>query len=263
MEKSTLRNKKCRTRIAKGSAAKAVSCQCHKFCINSTVPDSAEKSNSFSEKNRKISDVGKSSYAGESQVNHDLAEKRGERDSVKDDVDSEGKKVYNKAPEESQNKGENNDENYNTEILARATGTLRYGDDGNRNYQGPKGIDPEKTFALLGKYQAGHRLGNRTRAGSSGVLGERYHITARDYFGGDLFRDLQRKRLKRKDSAGREISQKHRELLAETVLKNFDGTVISLYHWTPNEFKEFAKGDIGFHLGTLNSAYWRYKDISR
>ena len=39
--------------------------------------------------------MGKSSYAGESQVNHDLAEKRGERHSLKDKVDIEGKIEYN------------------------------------------------------------------------------------------------------------------------------------------------------------------------
>ena len=61
-----------------------------------SIPDSAEKSNSFSEKSsEKISDGGKSSYAGESQVNHDLAEKRGERHSLKDKVDIEGEIEYN------------------------------------------------------------------------------------------------------------------------------------------------------------------------
>ena len=170
-----------------------------------------------SEKN---SDGGKSSYAGESQVNHDLAEKHGERDSLKDDVDSEGKKVYNKAPKESQDKGEKSNDGKGiaeiTEQLEESRGYARHGDDGNRNYQGPEGNDPEKTFDLLGKYQAGHRLGNRTRAGSSGLLEKRYNITIRDYVRKGVFGDLRRRKLKSKDSAGRTISLKNRERLAET-----------------------------------------------
>lgn len=30
--------------------------------------------------------------------------------------------------------------------------------------------------------------------------------------------------------------------------------MLSLFHWTPNTFKDFAYGDVGFHIGTINAS---------
>ena len=56
-------------------------------------------------------------------------------------------------------------------------------------------------------------------------------ISAREYFSGDILRDIRGKKLKVKDSAGR-ISKENQIVLKDTVLKDFGGTILSLFHWT-------------------------------
>ena len=56
------------------------------------------------------------------------------------------------------------------------------------------------------------------------------------------------------DTIGREISNEIKEKFKNTVFKDENGNLLSLYHWTPNAFSEFKYGDGVFHLGTLTAA---------
>jgi len=61
------------------------------------------------------------------------------------------------------------------------------------------------------------------------------------------------------DSFGRRISglsEKQKERLRESVIRDSRGCLIPLYHFTSNgDFEKFAIGDVGFHFGTENDAY--------
>ena len=56
------------------------------------------------------------------------------------------------------------------------------------------------------------------------------------------------------DTKGRVIDQRLQEKLADTVFKTENGSIMVLYHWTPNLFNDFKYGDGAFHLGTFNAA---------
>ena len=61
-----------------------------------------------------------------------------------------------------------------------------------------------------------------------------------------------------RDTIGRIIDSKVLEELKDTVFKDENGNLLSLYHWTTATFDKFAKGEFGFHLGTLEAAHDRY-----
>ena len=60
------------------------------------------------------------------------------------------------------------------------------------------------------------------------------------------------------DTIGRKISNEIREKFKNTVFKDENGNLLSLYHWTQATFEAFAKGEFGFHFGTLDAAHDRY-----
>jgi hypothetical protein len=60
------------------------------------------------------------------------------------------------------------------------------------------------------------------------------------------------------DTIGREISNEIKEKFKNTVFKDEKGNLLSLYHWTQATFEKFAKGEFGFHFGTLDAAHDRY-----
>lgn len=61
------------------------------------------------------------------------------------------------------------------------------------------------------------------------------------------------------DANGRKLSQDIQDRFKNTILKNENGELLSVYHWTPNSFDIFAKGDVGFHFGTYDAALDRRK----
>ena len=62
------------------------------------------------------------------------------------------------------------------------------------------------------------------------------------------------------DSEGRRINPEHGERLRGTAIADTEGRPAAVYHFTPNmEFTTFAKGDVGFHFGTLEQAGGRAK----
>ncbi len=60
------------------------------------------------------------------------------------------------------------------------------------------------------------------------------------------------------DTIGRKISNEIKERFKNTVFKDENGNLLSLYHWTQATFETFAKGEFGFHFGTLDAAHDRY-----
>ena len=60
------------------------------------------------------------------------------------------------------------------------------------------------------------------------------------------------------DTIGRKISNEIKEKFKNTVFKDENGNLLSLYHWTQATFEAFAKGEFGFHFGTLDAAHDRY-----
>ena len=122
-----------------------------------------------------------------------------------------------------------------------------------------------KINALLGTGTNSEGVPGQRKAGSEGWLSGRFegpegNTLARNT---SFLGSLRRIALKDTDSAGRKLSPELMDRLQNTVLKTEDGTVISLFHFTDAEFEVFAKGDIGFHFGTLDAAANREKDPNR
>lgn len=80
-------------------------------------------------------------------------------------------------------------------------------------------------------------------------------------FADGILRTLRGVSLSGRDVIGRELNNKILDLLKKTILKDEDGNVLSLYHWTQNEFDKFKYGDIGFHFGTVEAALDRYEQL--
>ncbi len=68
-----------------------------------------------------------------------------------------------------------------------------------------------------------------------------------------ILRGLEGK-LAERDSSGRILPQEIKERFKDTVLKNEDGELLSVFHWTSNTFDNFEYGDVGFHFGTYEAA---------
>ncbi|MBR5782917.1 MAG: hypothetical protein IKY33_01680 [Clostridia bacterium] len=51
------------------------------------------------------------------------------------------------------------------------------------------------------------------------------------------------------------------EKFKDTIFKDENGNLLSLWHWTSAIFDEFANGEFGFHFGTLKAAHDRYSQI--
>jgi len=111
----------------------------------------------------------------------------------------------------------------------------------------------KKMEVYVGRGKASSSEYVKPRVGSEGWLRE-LEQNRRSGYDKDAFRALSQTELERTDTAGRTLSNQVYDRLKRTVLKNPDGTVLSLFHWTPNLFTRFEKGDIGFHFGTLKAA---------
>lgn len=65
------------------------------------------------------------------------------------------------------------------------------------------------------------------------------------------------------DSEGQPLSDGQARRLADTAVRDGDGRPLAVYHFTPEmDFETFAKGDTGFHFGTLEQAQQRGRDLN-
>ncbi len=176
-------------------------------------------------------------------------------------VAENGVDIENSVEHKEKNGGNINDSR-DTEILAGRI-SVREADRG-RDSQWKQSENSRKIQEWVGDRDNGRGTRQEIRAGSEGWIrgnGESQSNILRSRK--SFLRDLSRKRLKDTDSAGRKLSKDLQEKFKDTVLKDRDGTILSLYHWTNAEFDRFELGDIGFHFGTLDAAHERYKYIEK
>ena len=126
-----------------------------------------------------------------------------------------------------------------------------------------QGTNTQALLEYLGYLQEDKtRPAANIRAGENGWLSrsaEGAEGEGRERRSQSFLRGLSRTALKDTDSVGRHLGDSVKKRLEVTVLKDRDGTVLSLFHWTSAVFDEFKIGDIGFHVGTLASAYQKRK----
>lgn len=127
-----------------------------------------------------------------------------------------------------------------------------------KNNERHRSDDTEKVSKSMAKHgdAAQKSVGNVVyRANSSGYLG-RKDINS-SYIFKRLMASISRNwegKLADRDSNGRIVPQEIKEKFKNTALKNENGELLSLYHWTNANFTEFKIGDIGFHFGTYEAA---------
>lgn len=146
--------------------------------------------------------------------------------------------------------------NSNAEVLG---GRLVSAVGGGDNHLRQSGKNSRKMAEYLGVRSRNDGAGKRIQGGLCGWLetSNRNEGVQRSGLSQSVFGNLSGKRLNKKDSVGRQLSPKLQERLADTALKDSDGTILSLYHWTNAQFDRFAIGDVGFHFGTLEAAHTR------
>lgn len=177
-------------------------------------------------------------------------------------VDNYSEEEYNLSQENNSKNGENkNEQDYqNTGVLERGTLSAVGGSRNNVRNQSDG----------TGKFNAGVEIPSKARkinaerllhtGISSGYLGKRTISTRYNYkrLTESILRGWEGK-LADTDANGRQLSQDIKDRFKNTVFKNENGELLSIYHWTPNSFDVFAYGDIGFHFGTYNAALDRRK----
>ncbi len=104
-----------------------------------------------------------------------------------------------------------------------------------------------------GQYPAEHRAGESGwlfRQNNQEIEGSRNEES--------LLRTVSGISISGRDTAGRTISPETAKNFEKTIFKDKNGNLLSLYHWTTAVFDKFAKGEFGFHFGTLEAAHDRY-----
>ena len=136
-----------------------------------------------------------------------------------------------------------------------SAGDEGYNDVRGDNYAGEKQIrDSDK--------RSWRRDGNTP--GGAGILQESDAGIRREgqrtYGTSGIFSDLYNKGNNRRI----EPTAEQNESLKATAIKNEDGSLKKVYHFTDNtEFKSFAKGDIGFHFGNISQAEERRDNLKK
>ena len=153
-------------------------------------------------------------------------------------------------------------ENYNgedTKLLER--GTVSATDRGD-NILRESGTNSETLAACLEvSYRSDEPHIRTIWAGECGWLAERATTTGkktRESFKESIHRRIRGIRLSGKDTIGGIVSPKILEKFKNTICKDENGNLISLYHWASEIFETFSKGEFGFHFGTLQAANERH-----
>ena len=183
----------------------------------------------------------------------DTLVERAKLDGMKYMVDSKNKNNYNV--------NKNGGIEYDSQDTERVAGGRVSASDRSNNVLRKQGDDSGETSVRLGDGGVGSKSEKIKRHGSSGWLGEQQWTTDGSLRG--LFGNLRGIKLASIDSLSRTIPNEVYERFKNTVLKNHDGTILSLYHFTDVVFSDFSIGDIGFHFGTINAAKKRKDDPRR
>lgn len=168
-------------------------------------------------------------------------------------------KVWHNSNQENIQEGENNNGSNNTELLERrpVSAANRSGNGIREQSENSRKISSfvEKLFLRQGKSVQG------LRAGDSGWLVQQDNQEGkiRNRFENGIRGKISRITPSGLDTIGRKIDDGIKEKFKSTVFKDENGNLLSLYHWTQATFDLFAKGEFGFHFGTLDAARERYK----
>ncbi len=164
---------------------------------------------------------------------------------------------YNKKKDGDTNERQDNQD---PRILEEERGVWRA--DGGRDSIRAQSNDPEEVFRRLGECQARVGMVEGARAGSSGVLGAGRRTESSFLRSAEsVLRNVRGLKVNETDTAGRVIPKKIQASFADTIFKDNNGRLLSLYHWTDAKFRHFRIGDIGFHFGTLNAAHDTYVGV--
>ena len=173
------------------------------------------------------------------------------------EVDNYTEEEYNLRQENNSKNGENkNEQDYqNTGVLERGTLSAFSGNGNDVRNQGDG----------AGKFNAGvERLSNAlprpaplnaTRRTNISWLGNTKIRTREDW--NRLKKSVLRNwsgRIADTDASGRTLTTDIKEKFKDSIFKNENGELLSLYHWTASVFSDFAYGDVGFHFGTEKAA---------
>ncbi len=167
-------------------------------------------------------------------------------------------KVWHNSNQENIQEGENNNGSNNTELLERRTVSAanRSGNGVREQSENSRKISSfvGKLFLRQGKSVQG------LRAGDSGWLVQQGNQEGkiRNRFENGIRGKISRITPSGFDTIGRKIDDGIKEKFKSTVFKDENGNLLSLYHWTQATFDLFAKGEFGFHFGTLDAARERY-----
>lgn len=147
----------------------------------------------------------------------------------------------------------------NAELLA-GRGVSAVGGNGNGIRQ--QGENSQKiAYFLEGISVRGSGNGETSlRAGDSGWLVRSAEETGEESnrFEESIRRKVPRIKLSGFDTIGRKVSEEIKAKFKDTIFKDENGNLLSLYHWTTARFDKFLKGEFGFHFGTLDAAHDRY-----
>lgn len=130
-----------------------------------------------------------------------------------------------------------------------------------RNYSLRKqGTNSAKITEYLGNVEKekGRNI-SEYRAGESGWMVQTKSAQS-DISGSQesVFRTISEIKPSGQDTIGRILSEELCEIFQNSVFKDENGNLLSLYHWTKEVFTTFTKGEFGFHFGTLDAARDRY-----
>jgi len=150
-----------------------------------------------------------------------------------------------------------NNGNQNTELLAGRE-VSAVGGSGNSVWT--QSENSEKLARYLGQNsELERKIPPKCRAGESGwILRETEKTSGTPRYNSSLLRRISRLKPSGKDTIGRIINSKILTDFSNTVFKDENGNLLSLFHWTEKKFDVFAKGEFGFHFGTLEAAHDRY-----
>ena len=172
-------------------------------------------------------------------------------------VDNYSEEEYNLSQENNSKNGENkNEQDYqNTGVLERGTLSTVSGSGNNKRSQG---YDSSKYDDFLERTttsrqrmvaDSGSKRKVRTWLSKSGIRTKEDWIRFKKTF----LRNWTG-RIADTDASGRTLTTDIKEKFKDSVFKNENGELLSLYHWTASEFTDFAYGDVGFHFGTEKAA---------
>lgn len=154
-------------------------------------------------------------------------------------------------------RGDNNGST-NAELLAggqvstanRSGNSVRKQDENSRKLAGYLGTLEKAEGQDTSKYRAGES-GWLFRQNNQEIKSSRNEES--------LFRTISGIEPSGQDTIGRKLSDEIKNKFKNTVFKDENGNLLSLYHWTIETFEKFAKGEFGFHFGTLDAAHDRYE----